>query len=268
MTPADHRAAQEALETLANRELLAVWRTLDPSDAREFTLLLMPVMRDLTVSFAEVSATLAAEFYDDARAAAGVPDRVRARPAAPAPGEQIDALTRWAVTPMFSGDPRQGTALVNLAGGYQRLIRRAERDTIFNTGRQDQALATWVRVPRADACDFCLMLGSRTDVYDSRDSASQVVGREVRRWDRPGRRGTSRIVDRVGGRRGSRHLGESFHDNCRCETRPVWSPADVPDINRQLQDEWNDVTAGQPDQIAAWRAHIAETRPNQHTVRP
>lgn len=266
MTPAEHVAVQAAIEALANRDLTAVWRSLDLSDARQATALLLPQTRDVVSAYAELAATSAADFYDTARETAGVRGRFVASPAAIPPVEQIDVLTRWAVTPLWSSDPRAGAALVKLAGGAQRLIRKAERDTITGNAGRDPADARYVRVPRSDACAFCLMLGSRGPVYDA-ESAREVVGRGVRRWDRPGRRGPSRVVGRVGGRRGSRHLGEPYHDHCRCETRPVWTPGDIPEINRRLADEWDTVTSGQPEQLDAWRAHVDATRPNQHQVR-
>ena len=266
MTPAEHAATMAAIEALANRDLTAVWRSLDLSDARQATALLLPQTRDVVGAYAELSATSAADFYDTARETARARGRFVAAPAGIPPVEQIDALTRWAVTPLWSSDPRAGAALVKLAGGAQRLIRKAERDTVTSNVGRDPAGARYVRVPRSDACAFCLMLGSRGPVYDA-ESAREVVGRGIRQWDRPGRRGPSRIAGRVGGRRGSRHLGEPFHDHCRCGTRPVWSPDDVPEINRELADEWEKVTDGQREQFEAWRAHVDATRPNQHQVR-
>lgn len=254
---AEHRLALESIETLANRDLLRVWRSTDLTDARAATLALLPVVRDLTAAYGDLAAVAAADFYDDARLAAGAPWRFAARPAAVVPVEQSDVMVRWAVTPLWSTDPRFGAALVRLAGGTQRLIRRAERDTIFESGRRDPALARWVRVPAAGACDFCLMLASRGDVYATRESATVVVGREVRERGRAGR--ASRIVGRTGRARGSRPLGESFHDHCRCRVVPVWTPDDVPDINRQLQDEWDSLPPEQRT-LQGWRDHLAATR--------
>lgn len=268
MTPAEHAAAQDALEVLANRDIVSLWRTLDLQDADLATRLLLPQIQEVVTAYGDLSGTVAADYYDEARQAANAPGRFVAQPAPAVPAGQIDALTRWSVTPLWSQDPRYGAALARLAGGAQRLIRRVERDTITSNARRDPASARYIRVPKPDACAFCLMLGSRGPVYDA-ESAGQVTGRGVRQWDRPGRRGPSRIVGRVGGKRRSdgRELGEPYHDRCRCETRPVWSPNDIPEINRQLADEWDDATAGKREQVEAWRAHIDATRPSQHVVR-
>jgi hypothetical protein len=231
MTPAEHAQVLAAIETLANRDLTAVWRSVDLSDARQATALLLPAARDVVSAYAELAATAAADFYDTARETAGVRGRFVAAPAAIPPSEQIDALTRWAVTPLWSTDPRAGAALVKMAGGTQRLIRKAERDTITGNVGRDPAGARYVRVPRSDACAFCLMLASRGGVYRSEQE------------------------------------GARYHDHCRCGTRPVWSLDDVPEINRRLADEWDTVTAGEPEQLEAWRAHVDATRPGQHEVR-
>ena len=269
MTPEQHRAVQSYLETLANRDLVRVWRSLDVGDAAAATRLLLPQVRDVVTAYAELSAAAAADFYETNRQLAGVSGDFVARPAGTAPTDQIDALTRWSVTPIWSDDPRTGAALLRLAGGAQRLIRKAERDTIYENGAADDQLIGWIRIAQPDACAFCLMLASRGAVYTSRDAATEVVGREVRRFTRPGRRGTGFVADRTGGKRrpGGRDLGESYHDNCRCETRPIYSPDEVPQENRDLQDEWNTVTEGEYDQLAAWRQHVDSTRPNQHQVR-
>ena len=232
MTPEQHRAVQSYLETLANRDLVRVWRSLDVGDAAAATRLLLPQVRDVVTAYAELSATAAADFYETNRQLAGVSGDFVARPAGTAPTGQIDALTRWSVTPIWSDDPRTGAALARLAGGAQRLIRKAERDTIYENGQRDDLLMGWVRVAQGDACAFCLMLASRGAVYTSREAA-----------------------------------GDGYHDNCRCETRPIYSPDEVPQENRDLQDEWDTVTAGEEDQLAAWRQHVDSTRPNQHQVR-
>ena len=241
-----HGLAQQAAVTLANRDLLSAWRTLDPSDARATTAALVPAVQDITAAYGDIAAVQAADFYENARASSGAPGRFRAVAAPVAPASQVRVMVRWAVTPLWSADPRTGDALTRLAGGQQRLIRKAERDTIFGSGRRDTALATWVRVPRDDACDWCLMLGSREDVYQTRETALRVS-------ERP---------------RGTRPPGERFHDHCRCRTVPIWSPDDIPDVNRQLHQEWQDVASSADDPIAAWKEHVSATRPNQHVARP
>lgn len=242
-----HAAAMDGVETLATRDLVATWREIDPADAEPATRALRAAGRDLAAAYGEIAAVAAADFYDEARAEARPPGRFRAEAAGVAPLAQVDAMVRWAVAPMWSANPRAEVALTRLSGGLQRLIRQGERQTIFRSGRRDTALATWARQPRSDACAFCLMLGSRSDLYATGRTASAVG---------------------AGGRiRGTRPAGESYHDHCRCTTVPVWTPDDTPQVNRLLADEWEQATAGEREQLAAWRRHVDETRPRQHVTR-
>jgi hypothetical protein len=212
-------------------------------------------MREITRTYGDQSAVLAADFYDEARAAVAAPRTYRARLADPAPGAQVAAMTRFAVTPLWSRDPRYGDALDQLAGGSGRLIRQAGRDTIAMSAESDPAGARYIRSPQPDACPFCLMIATSIEANEtflSARSASQVVGRS-------------------GARRGSRDIGDSYHDNCRCEPVPIWSPDDVPDLNRQLRDKWDRVQqeaaeSGElrrqtsNDALNAWRRAIEAER--------
>lgn len=183
-----HRATQQALVTVANRDLLTVWRTLDLDDARAVTDALIPTMRDLTGAYGEQSAVMAADFYDDARAAVGAPGRFQARPAQVAAVEQVDPLTRWAVTPLWSTDPRYGKALDQLAGEAGRLVRAAGEGTVTGASDADPQARGWQRVTSPGACKFCVGLSDRGDVY-TRSSVRFAA-----------------------------------HTNCRCSAVPSWDP--------------------------------------------
>lgn len=250
----DHAARQRAIVDLVNRELLAVWRRVDYSDAVAARDALLPVVRDLTAAYGEVAAITAADFYDDAREASGTPGKWHTRPSDPVPGEQSDALVRWALGPMFAEDPDPPAALAKLSGGIERLSRQPARETIYRAITRDPAEARYVRRPQFGACEFCLMLASRAygkTTYTSSDAASTVVGREIRIGEE--------IVGRTGGTRnlGGRELGRSYHDHCGCEPVPVWSDDDIPEVNRELAEQWERVTEGRHDQRQAWKEHIA-----------
>jgi hypothetical protein len=235
--------ALDAVGTLANRNLLAAYRPIRTRDARVATDALVAVTRDLTDVYGEMAASLSADYYEQVRRTSGRPGRFRARTATAVPDEQVDGMVRWAVTPLWATDPDRIRALLRLSAGLSRLIRDRGHRTVFDNAQREGV--RYVRRPRGDACAFCLMLASRDD-YTSEASAFTV--------------GTSRV-------RGSRYAGSSFHDNCRCQPVPIYSMSDVPDINRRLKDEWDEVTSGQSDQLAAWREHVDRTRPRQHVRR-
>ena len=67
----------------------------------------------------------------------------------------------------------------------------------------NRAVVGYRRIARPGACEFCQMLAGRGAVYKSQRSASGVVGR-------------------AGRARGDQRVGQSYHDNCRCVTEPIY----------------------------------------------
>lgn len=242
-----HRRAQANVVTLSERALRTLFRNL-PSDAVAATELLLVNVPAVVTSLGEVAATEAADFYDEARSSSRPAGTFRAATAPAAPVEQIEAMVRWGVTPLWAVGPRLEAALARIAGGTARLVRQPGRHTVLESTEQDPARPRYARYPNRGACDFCLMLASRGAVY-TEDTATAVTGRTM---GGPGTRGGPITTTR-----GSQAVGEPFHDSCGCEAVPVWTPDDLPPINRELQAEWAEHASQAPDPIAAWREHVA-----------
>ena len=101
------------------------------------------------------------------------------------------------------------------------LILRPGRDTITASVAADPAQPYWIRRPGPGACAFCLMLAGRSaDHYRSAQSAGYVVGRPR----------TARQIfnEEPIKTRGSREVGQKYHDNCGCVPEPVWPGDDPP----------------------------------------
>ena len=84
------------------------------------------------------------------------------------------------------------------------------------------------RVPRVNCCAFCGMLATRGAVYTSAGSAGSVVGAGVPvtpDGEKRKRGGQGKGIKP----RGSRRLGEDYHDNCYCTVTAVkdGEPLDV-----------------------------------------
>jgi hypothetical protein len=223
----EHRRALAQVARLTERDLTRLWRTLPLSDAATTTVALVDSLPIITDTYGEVAATLAADLYDEARSHPGT---YRARTAPPAPLGQVEALARWAVTPLWSDAPDLLAAFGRLRGGTERLVLQPARRTIEDSARNDPVRTGYARHPNPGACDFCLMLASRGAVYATREAALTV--------------GTGRI-------RGTQQAGEPFHDSCRCTHVPVFAPDDLPDLNRQLQAIWQDTRGSNDDKRAA-----------------
>lgn len=224
---AEQRAALDSINRLALAEVVDLWRLVDVADAEAAKTLLLAEVPFVIASYGEMAADLSADLYDEIRAEAAAVGRFRARPASPAPTEQVEALVRWSVGPLFSGEPDGQLALSKLAGGTTRLTLAPARQTTIDNTRTDPARPRWARRPSQRACSFCLMLASRGAVYT--DAAPYFEA----------------------------------HDYCKCSAVQVYENQDPPEENQRLQREWRDVTRGarsSEQARQAWAEHIAAQR--------
>lgn len=210
---------------LAQRDVALVARTVTNLAPAQATAALAVEIPPLIQAWGDVSATVSTDWYAGVRI--GQPGTYTPTAAPSAPFEQTEGMVRWAVSPIWESLDWDA-ALRDLMSGSGRLVRQPSRDSIEQSSWDDPASGAWVRVPRATACPFCLMLASRGAVYRSAESAGATRG---------------------------------FHDHCRCSVSPVFDvDADVPEFNKALAREWRDVTAGERDQFKAWSEHISLTR--------
>ena len=222
------RRAERDIVSLAQKDILEVWRNLDYEDARKATDVALSAVRDVVDAYGSASSGLAADFYDDVREASGVRPSYRASPSAVAPRDQTDAMVRWGTGPLWSDNQDPDAAFSRISGGAGRLVQQPSRDTIWDNATSDPAKPRFARVPRSNACSFCQMLASRGAVYVSERSAG---------------------------------LDRSYHDHCYCLPVPVFSLDDLPEINRRLQEEWEEATAGAygPDEARRmWEQHVRD----------
>lgn len=224
---AEHAQLVRDLMAVTTADTLELGRqlvALSPIEARDVLLDEFPA---LVRSYAEVGGTYSADWYDEVRSEAQASGQYRATVSGIPNDEQAQATARWAVGQLFA---EQAEAFLrDLSYGATRLVQQPTRSTIIDSAFADPASGAFVRVARADACSFCLMLASRGAVYASQATA------------------------------GAR---DRYHTNCQCRAEPVFSPADVPTFNRELSREWGEVTAGLSgkDALRAWDQHFRLTR--------
>lgn len=218
-----HQQAIIDLTTLAQAELVATWRTVDlasPTEAAEATRDVLPVV---VAAYSLAGATLAADFYESVREAAGVPGAFVADLFDQVAPERIDALIGWGLQPLVSPrapsvlvepTPDPDLALSRLSGGLQRIVANADRDTIAGNVERDPADARWARHASANACAFCALMATRDAVYRTEAAALRVTE----------------------ARSGKQKLGEKYHDDCRCTAVPEWP--DAPLERAPYVDDW------------------------------
>lgn len=117
------------------------------------------------------------------------------------PRSRAAARSRVVVTDDNRRDPAVvRTVTERVTATVERHIRQVDRETVVATAEAAPEEIGWARVlSGAENCAFCAMLASRGPVYRSDKSALSVVG------------------DRRGRTRGSRELGEGYHDHCDCD---------------------------------------------------
>lgn len=262
-------SAEDAEEWTATQQLLVATAATDlaeylpgADDLEDLSL----VYIDIIESTGRATASFAADWFDRLRAKSGPRGTgqrrgYRATPQPPAPRAQIDGVIRWANAPrverassvsadrlaelqgeaarleesirsargqdaeeiadrlqssLAEREQRRRAPTLDEVGGrlqqaLQRLSMQPARATIEDASDNDTAGARWARVPQGpDTCAFCLVMASRGAVYLTEDSASEVVGRRGRT-------------------RGSRRLGDDYHDECDCVAMPFWAGDEYPE---------------------------------------
>ena len=140
--------------------------------------------------------------------------------------ERVDRIVAWALSE-HGGDVVQLGRV--LQGAASRLLTERVNDTMIGNMEADvKTRWRYQRVPRVDCCAFCGMLASRGAVYTSAGSAGSVVGAGVPvtpDGEKRKRGGQGKGIKP----RGSRRLGEDYHDNCYCAVTAVkdGEPLDV-----------------------------------------
>jgi len=166
----------------ASRDLQTLWNQAARLSDVEFAAFIAEAFPELLDPFIALSADLAATWFEQSEPAS----RYIAVTAPPPPTERFHESALWALRGL-------GTeGLDRLQGVAQRAIFDGARDTtLINVERTN---SRWARYASANACAFCQLLSTRTkNLYSSEEAATRVVGR-----------------------RGSRKVGDKYHDHCHC----------------------------------------------------
>ena len=173
---------------LADADLAGIWAGFG-GDFQATLAGLIAMLPDLVGTYGSAATALGADWYEEARADAGVSGRFAAIPAALPDVGRTNALAQWAMQlPTGSTGPSQFdpfAAEEKVKGGLQRIIANADRDTIIGSSVADPKARGWKRVGRGQ-CAFCSMLIARGAVYT--ESSARFAS----------------------------------HDHCQCSAAPAW----------------------------------------------
>jgi len=131
-----------------------------PEAARDSLLEFVPL---LVAQYGEVAATIAADWYDDMRAAERVRGTFRATIFVPDETFATEQTVRRAAGSLFTDAPVE--ALPTIAGKATKYALSGGRMTVARSTVADPQASGWKRVTSAGACRFCRMLAGRGGVY-------------------------------------------------------------------------------------------------------
>lgn len=238
-SPTERQEILADIATLGIRDLVQLWRRASQTDT-DFAALISAAVPEIASGYASMAADFAADWYIES-----APDLPYTPITAPSPDvAKLTQSTQWALG--AHGDK----ALNRMAGTMQRTVFNGARDTTLINVEKEQT--RWVRRAQPDACAFCKLLAIRTErlyhghgvVFDAERNVHKTV-----------------VVGRGGRPRGSRNLGEDYHDHCQCVAVEIRVPSNY-SLPPEAQ-EWDTVhskavaeagSAGNITKIlAAWR---------------
>lgn len=146
--------ATSRVVALARRDLAAAFGSLNLANPEAVRDALLEIVPALVREYGDVAATVAAEWYEEVRAAQ-VGGSYTARLADGFPADEMASTVRREAGHLWSDD--QAKALTVLSGSLQRFVMYSSRATVARNAEHDPANPRYARVPRgAKTCAFCL----------------------------------------------------------------------------------------------------------------
>ena len=155
---AELRKAQAGVTALVRRDMARFYGNLDLTDAEAARDELLDYVPQLVNRYGEVAATVAADWYDGVRAAAGAHGSFRASLVVPDKTDAVNQTIRRAVGDLFGENPDTETVLNAIAGKAEVYALDGSRLTIANASTNDPAAKGWERIADDGACEYCLGL--------------------------------------------------------------------------------------------------------------
>ena len=173
-----------ARESLSNA-LMQLNYDADIADIRNAVI---AVMQTACGASSDLSARLAAEFYDGLRLQFGIDDGYQAEVNSGRVPEATDGAVRAFVQDLVDDKPIEqfvGKCVDRL--DYE--TRKAANECVAKNAKNDPEKPRWARVPTGvETCSFCIMLASRGFVYHSEETASHAHAhcdcRVIPSWDK------------------------------------------------------------------------------------
>lgn len=211
-----------SLSTAALLDLQALLVELEGVSPERVRAVLFEAFPEMFNPYAAASSAVSATFYEEVREMSGISGSFEAQTLDEVEAPRWNSLIGAGTAPSMFEQGGNMLLYSFLSGGMTQILTEMAADTIIGNAAIDPAPMGYQRVPKPGCCAFCGMLASRgaseTTTYSSEEAALRVVGRGVPVEKTSGKRGGQ---GKGIGPRGSRKIGEKFHDNCKCRAVPV-----------------------------------------------
>lgn len=237
------------MSRLLLRDVGRLWRLFSPAQPASFPGWL-EAANEVVVRYGDMSAALAAEFYDTQRADANAGGSFTVPLADSPPADQTETVLRWATHDVWPRDDevagqrdplasRLAVAERRTEAVTQKLVADQGRETVRRAVREDRQAVGYARAAALGACAFCRLMASRGMVYKTAGTAGRDANDKFS--------GDASVA--------------KFHDNCHCGILPVFRGQSF-ELSAHAQ-EWDrlyrEYAAPFPgDQLRRFRRAIAE----------
>lgn len=205
-----------ALSGAALAELQALVAAVEGMAPDKAKAILFEAFPDIFDPYAATVSDVSATFYEEIRALSGVKATFDAQTIKTVPAGRWNALVGFGTQPASFEQTANALMFQMLSGGLTKTLTEMSADTIVGNAQQESVLVGYQRVPSPGCCAFCGMLASRGV---SGGGSLKVMGRGVPVEQTKGKRGGQGKGLRA---RGSRAIGQDFHDFCKCSSVPVF----------------------------------------------
>lgn len=248
--------AQLALSAALAQSLRQLWTATSPLSSDKAMQAFRAGVFAIVTQFAQAARVMASDYYTNARQAAGIAGVPRLPSVELPPPSMVNAGIDWGMRDFMQKTEAEIMAKVEAA--MAKAVLDVAREQVVEAVEGDDQALGFRRVPRPDACYWCITLSLRRStrggsgdqhlgVYKSRASAGQLP---------PSMRGE---VNR-------------YHDHCHCSVEPVFAIGDgaMPDWLHEMDQLYEQATlnSNKGERLNDFRKALAALRRGESPTTP
>lgn len=270
--------AQLALSAALAQTLRQLWTATSPLSSERAMQAFRAGVAALVVQFAQAARVVATDYYVNLRRASGMPDVPTIRPVDLPPTSLVDAGIDWAMRDFMN--KTEADIMAKVEAAMSKAVLDVGREQIVEAVEGDDLAVGFRRVPRPDACYWCISLALRK---------SHRVGLAVNASKNSRRNTFDPDVEHFGVYRSRESAGQlppnargevnRYHNHCHCAVEPVFMTGvtDVPDWLLDMDRLYESATADSAKgerlndfrrALDAWRRGETPPTPTAPTIIP